>query len=290
MQRTLATLLLAIFALGCGATPPPKELTDARSHYARAEKGLAPQFAPADLDTAKQTLTRAEQQFKEEPESPLVKDLAYVADRHALLAAENAAHTKADRDRKDTENKYKEYSAEELDRARKAIESSKLALEKERERLKAADQNLKGEREARLALEKKLKAALDSLAQIAAVKEEARGVVITLSGAVLFASGQSTLLPIARDRLDQVYATLADQGHPQLVIEGHTDSTGSRTANMALSQQRADAVGAHLISKGYPSAKIKSVGIGPDRPVAENTSPDGRANNRRVEIVVSGKK
>ena len=132
-----------------------------------------------------------------------------IAGEDRFIAAENAAHTKADRDRKETENKYKEYSAEELDRARKAIESSKLALEKERERLKAADANLKGEREARLALEKKLKAALDSLAQIAAVKEEARGVVITLSGAVLFASGQSTLLPIARAAVLEVVAELA---------------------------------------------------------------------------------
>ena len=55
---------------------------------------------------------------------------------------------------------------------------------------------------------------------------------------------------------------------------------------MTLSQRRADAVRQHLISQGIPASRIKAVGVGPDRPVADNRSADGRANNRRVEIIV----
>ncbi|HEV8245272.1 MAG TPA: OmpA family protein, partial [Polyangiaceae bacterium] len=134
--------------------------------------------------------------------------------------------------------------------------------------------------------EKKLGAAMASLTEIAKVKEESRGVVITLSGAVLFATGKHTLLPIARDKLDDVAKALLDQSFKQITVEGHTDSKGSASKNEALSQQRADSVREYLVSKGIPSDKIKAVGLGSSRPVAENDTADGRANNRRVEIVV----
>ena len=123
--------------------------------------------------------------------------------------------------------------------------------------------------------------------EIATIKEEARGVVITLQGAVLFASSKTDLLPIAETRLDQVHAALKDQGYTKLRIEGHTDSTGSATVNRKLSQDRADSVKRYLVSRGYPSDRIATVGHGPDRPVTDNTTVEGRANNRRVEIVVA---
>jgi outer membrane protein OmpA-like peptidoglycan-associated protein len=185
----------------------------------------------------------------------------------------NAGIERADRVRAGAEDKYKETTAEELAKARAELEAGKRQLE--------------SERSARIALEKRLKAAIESLAAVAAIKEEARGVVITLSGAVLFASGKSKLLPIAKQKLNQVAATLKAEGNPELIVEGHTDASGPRRMNMALSQKRADAVAAHLMSRGYPATKIKAVGVGPDRPVAKNTSAEGRANNRRVEIVVT---
>jgi outer membrane protein OmpA-like peptidoglycan-associated protein len=122
--------------------------------------------------------------------------------------------------------------------------------------------------------------------EIAQVKEEARGVVITLSGAVLFTSGKSELLPIAREKLDQVADSIKDQGSKKLVVEGHTDSVGGRNVNMKLAQDRAESVRNHLIARGIPAADITAVGIGPDRPVGDNNTAEGRANNRRVEIIV----
>ena len=71
------------------------------------------------------------------------------------------------------------------------------------------------------------------------------------------------------------------------MIEGYTGSKGSQSTNMTLSQRRADAVLVYLVSRGFPGDKIQARGMGPDRPIAENTSAEGRANNRRVEIVIA---
>ena len=125
-----------------------------------------------------------------------------------------------------------------------------------------------------------------SLTEIAKVKEESRGMVITLSGAVLFATGRSELLPIAQDKLSEVAKALKDQGYQSILVEGHTDAQGSADKNQVLSLQRADSVRTYLVSQGIPSDKIRSAGLGPSRPVAENNTAEGRANNRRVEIVV----
>jgi len=123
-------------------------------------------------------------------------------------------------------------------------------------------------------------------AEVAKVKEEARGIVITLSGSVLFATGKYDLLPIAREKLDEVAKALNDQGYKSMLVEGHMDSVGSASANETLSLKRAESVRTYLVSRGVPSDKIRASGLGSSRPISENTTPDGRANNRRVEIVV----
>ena len=129
---------------------------------------------------------------------------------------------------------------------------------------------------------------MKSLEEIAKVKEEQRGLVITLDGAVLFASGKTTLLPIAQDKLSKVAAVLQQQSDDKrIVVEGHTDSVGSDDANLKLSQARAESVRAYLVSQGVKSDRITAVGKGESTPIADNKSPEGRANNRRVEIVVN---
>jgi outer membrane protein OmpA-like peptidoglycan-associated protein len=126
-----------------------------------------------------------------------------------------------------------------------------------------------------------------SLAEIARVKEESRGMVITLDGSVLFVTGKSDLLPIAREKLDQVAKVLQDADPGQtFVVEGHTDAQGSDQANLALSQARAESVRTYLVSRGVAAERIRALGRGEAQPVASNDSPEGRANNRRVEIVV----
>ena len=134
--------------------------------------------------------------------------------------------------------------------------------------------------------EKRTAAALAELAKLAAVKEEERGLVVTLSGSVLFRSAESTLLSSAQVKLDQVANALLAVRARNLIVEGHTDSRGSESYNQGLSQRRADAVRDYLVQKGYPADRIQARGKGKGSPIADNASPEGRANNRRVEIVI----
>jgi outer membrane protein OmpA-like peptidoglycan-associated protein len=126
-----------------------------------------------------------------------------------------------------------------------------------------------------------------ALAKLAAVKEEARGLVITLSGSVLFASNKSALIPSAQNRLNKVADALLATKERKLTVEGYTDSQGSSSYNQILSQKRADEVRSYLVSRGYPGELIQAQGLGEDSPIASNDNAEGRANNRRVEIVVS---
>ncbi|WP_437720993.1 OmpA family protein [Sorangium sp. So ce861] len=298
---SLALCAALVAATGCSAAIPPKELVDARTSYKRAAQGTAASLAPAQLDTAKQALSRAEGAFNEDPEAQQTRDLAYIADRKAREAEAAAALQQAQRDKVAAEEDFKELSQQQLATAKDALQSGQQQIERERQaraqaesaRVQAESARTEAEKArqeaeaARREAERVANAALASLKEIAAVKEEKRGVVITLSGAVLFASGKSELLPIAKEKLNQVATTLKDQGSPPLRIEGHTDSTGSAQANRKLSLARADSVKAHLVSVGLPADKIATVGHGPDRPVADNASAEGRANNRRVEIIVN---
>ena len=118
------------------------------------------------------------------------------------------------------------------------------------------------------------------------VKEESRGTVIMLPGAVLFSTGKSVLLPGAKERLSKVAEVLKDEPNRKIVVEGHTDSTGKAAMNDRLSQQRADSVKDYLMTHGVPSKQITTKGFGASHPIASNSSSEGRAENRRVEIVL----
>jgi outer membrane protein OmpA-like peptidoglycan-associated protein len=263
----------------CGTTLPPKELVDARAAYQAASKGPAAELAPAQLDTAKQALAKAEKSFEDEGDDPITKDLAYVAQRKTEIAEAEAGREAAERSRAQADKEFRENQLDALKTEKSAATKTKAELE--------AEKKARAEAEKRSAdAEKKLAAAMASLQEIAKVKEESRGVVITLSGSVLFATGKSELLPIARQKIDEVAKAVKDQGFKSLLVEGHTDSQGSATKNDELSRQRAESVRSQLISNGIASDKIRAQGLGSSRPVADNNTAEGRANNRRVEIVV----
>lgn len=137
--------------------------------------------------------------------------------------------------------------------------------------------------------EKQTADALAELASLASLREEERGLVLTLSGSILFRSAESTLLSSAQVKLDQVARALNAIKKRNLIVEGHTDSQGTDAYNRGLSQRRADAVRDYLVQKGYPAEQIQSRGQGEGSPIANNDSAEGRANNRRVEIVIERK-
>jgi len=134
--------------------------------------------------------------------------------------------------------------------------------------------------------EKRAAEALAALASLATIKEEERGLVLTLSESVLFLSAESTLLTQTDQKLGRIVKALLAMPACNLIVEGHTDSQGSDAYNQELSLRRADAVREYLIQKGYPADRIKARGKGEYSPIAQNSSAEGRANNRRVEIVI----
>jgi len=280
-MKTLRLLpLLGLLGLSaCATASPPRELVEARSAYEQARTGPASELALVDLHAARQRLDTAEAAFRDAPRAPETRDLSYVALRHAQIADARGATMSAERDGERTESERQAAIAQRLVQTQGALNQSQQAQAQ-------TAQQLQQERAAHADAERRAQAALASLRQVAAVREEQRGTVITLSGQVLFATGESTLLPIAVQRLVQVAQAIRDQGMRGLVIEGHTDSRGSAEENQRLSLARANSVRNRLIIGGLDGARIEAVGVGASRPVADNDTADGRANNRRVEIVV----
>jgi OmpA-OmpF porin, OOP family len=103
-----------------------------------------------------------------------------------------------------------------------------------------------------------------------------------------FDSGQATLRPSGMAILDEMAAVILKLKGAKIEVSGHTDNVGQRTANIALSQARAQAVRAYLALKGVDPDTVAVSGVGPDRPVADNASSEGRARNRRIEFKVAG--
>jgi len=210
----------------------------------------------------------------------VVRDLAYIAERQVALAVSAAALEQANRNITLYE-KEKEELRGQLERR---IESELARTKKELEAQKAA---VAAEREARLAAERHAAAALQSLAGVARVTEDSRGIVITMAGSSLFSGSAHALLPVAKERLRQVARALIEQGDAKIVVEGHTDSRGPAERNLELSALRAREVRSYLVSQGIPTDSIQAAGLGEERPVATNDTSEGRANNQRVEIVVN---
>ena len=95
------------------------------------------------------------------------------------------------------------------------------------------------------------------------------------------------LLPGAQVKLNEVAQALTEQNpESKMIVEGHTDSQGSAASNQDLSQRRAQSVRDYLVSRGIAADRITAQGVGPTRPIADNASAEGRANNRRVEIII----
>ncbi|WP_206955628.1 OmpA family protein [Trinickia acidisoli] len=101
-----------------------------------------------------------------------------------------------------------------------------------------------------------------------------------------FETGSATLAPEGRAILDQMASALAKMSGKTVEIIGHTDNSGSRASNIALSQARADAVKGYLVTKGVAPRSMETMGVGPDQPIASNDTDDGRARNRRIEFRV----
>jgi len=199
------------------------------------------------------------------------RDEANRKNRDAQAAAQQSAGAQADAERDRNDAQLKQHAAEaDSDRNRAAALSSDAQLQqalREREELRA-----------RL---------LQQFNLILETRDTARGLVVNMSD-VLFDSGKYTLRPLAREKLSKISGIVLGYPSLKLAVEGNTDSVGTELFNQDLSEKRAEGVRSYLTQQGVPEGSTTATGFGKTRPIASNNTSEGRQQNRRVELIVSG--
>lgn len=312
MSRLGVMLCVLLFALPAVAARPDPELERLQAELSELES--APSLAGRarlEMEIARvavRAVASASRRLRPEAEYAAARRIEIArAVAETELMSEQLIQLERERDailleasRRDAEQLRREVErlrmqnltrAEETQRALEEAQAARLdseisAAQAEQSRRLAEAQALEAQlsrREAELAA-----AAADSLRmqlQGMTARSEARGQVMTISGDA-FASGQSQLRREARDNLQKVIDLINANPGTGVLIEGHTDSQGSANLNQVLSQRRAEAVRDALIQQGVDGSRLRAVGLGKDRPVADNGTAEGRARNRRVEVVV----
>jgi outer membrane protein OmpA-like peptidoglycan-associated protein len=235
-----------------------------------AQAAAAAREAKARADADAEAKRRAEAETAR-AEAEQAKAEALKMKQEAEAAAQEAARQKAAAEKATAEAvAQQQLLAAETDKARQAAAQS--------ESLRQQAENEKQELRARL---------LQQLNSILATRDSARGLVANMSD-VLFRSGSFELLPGARERLAKVSGIVLAYPTLHVAIEGHTDSVGSDDYNQQLSERRAQAVRDYFVQQGINSAAVEAHGYGKTEPIAANDTPEGRQQNRRVELILSG--
>jgi len=214
-------------------------------------------------------------------EAPVGKDVAlgahrvYMADRKVEIATARAS------------TRYAEDQRAELSQARDDARLNARTQEADRARRETA--TAQSATDAALASAAVAAKEADELQrQIDVLQAEAtdRGLVLTL-GDVLFGTGRSDLTSGGTNTLDKLVVFLNNYPDRNVVIEGHTDDVGSHEMNQTLSQHRADSVKFYLVQQGIRHKRLAASGMGETQPIADNQSPSGRQQNRRVEVIIN---
>jgi len=243
------------------------EITEAREAVERAEdaritslRKQAAERAQAQVTAKEQAQADAAQSQQQAAQAQVQAAQSQVVAQQAQLDAEQAQAAKAQADAARAQAEAETAAAQ-----AKAVEADKSAN----------DAN---------AVREKLRLQLNS---VLATSESARGLIVNMSD-VLFDTGKYTLKPMTQISLAKVAGILEAYPGLKVQVEGYTDSTGSDELNQKLSENRALAVKDFLVSQGESQGSITSTGFGKNDPVADNGSASGRAQNRRVNLVVSG--
>jgi len=204
----------------------------------------------------------ANKQARVDAEQQAQQAQAQAQQSQAVAEQQAAARAKADAEAKEAEAKAAQAKA-----AQQAAEQSAQQATQQAEQVR-----------------EKLRAQLN---QVLETTETARGLIVNMSD-VLFDFNKYTLKPEAREKLAKVSGILVAYPGLKVQVEGYTDNIGSDEYNQKLSEQRAGGVREYLVAQSVPDANVTAQGFGKADPVADNTSDKGRAQNRRVELVVSG--
>ena len=290
----------------------PLELYEAVNAVNIADAGGATKYASDTMTTARTALQNA-QDMDRRKGSDRKQVITYA--REAVQAAEDAriitirkikeeddaAQRKA-REDAELSAKQSQEDAEQQARQRADAEAAQRDAEERekhaREAQAQADQQRQQAEQARLQAEQGAQQAQQQAAQmreqlknqlnqVLQTRETARGLIVNMSD-VLFDFNKYTLKPQAREKLAKVSGILLAYPNLKLQVEGYTDNIGSEEYNQKLSEQRADSVRDYLVSQSVPDGNITAQGYGKTHPIADNSSNSGRAENRRVEMVVSG--
>jgi outer membrane protein OmpA-like peptidoglycan-associated protein len=256
-----------------------------------AQAAAAAREAKARADADAEARRRAEaESARAEAEAARAEAVAAKAEalkmkQEAEAAAADAARQKAAAEKATAEAvAQQQVLAAETDKARQAAaqsdtlrqqaESAQQQAEKDKQRAEYEKQELR----ARL---------LQQLNSILATRDSARGLVANMSD-VLFRSGSFELLPSARERLAKVSGIVLAYPSLHVAVEGHTDSIGSDDYNQQLSEHRAQVVRDYFVQQGINSSAVEFRGYGKTEPIASNDTAEGRQQNRRVELILSG--
>jgi outer membrane protein OmpA-like peptidoglycan-associated protein len=278
----------------------PLIVYEARNALRIAKIADADKYAPDAWAKAQASSARMEDYIARKQKNPILtvaRDTVQQSEDARTIAVRKAAEDAAAAEQKAQEEAMAQQKAQqqaaELAAANEAAARAKAEAQQQQAEAARQQADLEAQKSAAAAAEavrqqQELRAQL--LAQLNAVlqtKDTPRGLVVTMAD-ILFATGKYDLAPNARESLAKLSGILLAHPGLKLAIEGYTDSTGSQDFNMKLSGQRADTVRQYLISQGLNPDSITSQGLGEANPVADNGTADGRKQNRRVEIIVSG--
>jgi outer membrane protein OmpA-like peptidoglycan-associated protein len=245
-----------------------KRIASDRADYER--NASASQVANADAATADAVRAREEADRKK-----------HEAEAAAAQAQGAQATAEADSDRNRNAAAAADLQAQQARSAQAAAEA-----DSERNRAAAASSDLQAQQAIHDREELRAKL-LQQFNLILETRDTARGLVVNMSD-VLFDSGQYTLRPLAREKLAKISGIVLAYPTLMLAVEGNTDSVGTEQFNQTLSEKRAESVRSFLTKEGVPEGSTTAEGFGKTRPIASNDTVDGRQQNRRVELIVSG--
>jgi outer membrane protein OmpA-like peptidoglycan-associated protein len=279
----ISAIVLATLS-ACTTMPPEKtpiELARVDVQAARDNPQTAT-LAAGELQTADAAMQRANQAQANYASTATVDHLAYLASQRAAIA-QQAGRQKAAEQRIIEANAVRDRMQLE-NRTREADAARQQALTAQGQTRSAQDQARMAEEQTRTAELRNRQ--LEERVKELNAKPTPRGWVVTF-GDVLFGTGQAQLKPGSSRNIEKLADVLQSYPQRKVLIEGFTDSTGSETTNMALSERRSASVREALIDKGVNPGRIATRGYGEAYPVAGNTSASGRQLNRRVEIILS---
>jgi outer membrane protein OmpA-like peptidoglycan-associated protein len=250
------------------------EITDAREAVQRAEDARITTLRKQAAEREANTLTA-----KNEAEAQAAQSQA-----EAAKAAQQAADSQQQAAQSQMAAQQAKLDAEQAQAAKAQADAARAQAEAEAAEAQAKAAEASKNAEDANAVREKLRMQLNSVLQ---TSETARGLIVNMSD-VLFDTGKYTLKPTTQISLAKVAGILEAYPGLKVQVEGYTDSVGSDDYNQKLSENRAAAVKDFLVSQGVQPNSITSAGFGKSDPVADNTSASGRAQNRRVNMVVSG--